>query len=330
MKRGWQLWVHVGLLGAAASLAWFMSGRAEEPASANTPTTDLWKVDVEKLRSVAFDSSDHHVLVEPKKDKVGSYAVVTVETLSAAPKPDAGVSQAQKPQTKRFISVDSAAKMFDGLARFRTVRSIGKLDNARSAEFGFDKPTGVVKIDVAGTPRTLTIGSSTPGGGNYYVRDERTGLVQVAVGEPISILQYAESRMSERDLHGFKTDEVARLAVQAGGKRRQLVRVTGKPNAWADAAKASVEDETASNWVAKLTQLHVSSYEEKFQTTPIPILRVEYGDAKSDLGYVELFRVTEGNEPVKYIVKTERSRWFAEVVKSQAEQIEKDVALVAK
>ncbi len=162
------------------------------------------------------------------------------------------------------------------------------------------------------------------------MRDEQSGLVQVAVGEPISTLEYAESRMAERDLHGFKTDEVMRLAVQAGGKRRQLVRVAGKPNAWADAVKPPVEDETASNWVTKLSQLRVNAYEERSQNTPTPVLRVEYADAKSDLGYIELFRVTEGNAPMKYLVRTERSRWFAEVVKSQAELIERDVALVAK
>ena len=330
MKRSWRLWVHVGLLGVASGLAWFMSGRVEEPANANGPSADLWKVDAEKLRSISFDSSDKHILVEPKKDKVGSFAVVTVETLGSAPAPDAGVSMAPKPQKKRFISVDAAEKMLEGFARFRTLRTIGKLDKARLAEFGFDKPTGVIKVDVAGTARTLTVGANTPGGGSYYVREEPTGLVQVAVGEPISTLQYAEGRMTERDLHGFKVDEAMRLAVQAGGKRRQLMRVTGKPNAWADATKPTVEDETASNWVTKLSQLRINAYEEKFQNTPTPILRVEYGDAKSELGYIELFRVTEGNSPLKYIVRTERSRWYAEIVKSQAEQIEKDVGLVAK
>jgi hypothetical protein len=330
MKRSRGLWVHIGLLGAAASLAWFMSGRAAEPAGASTPTTDLWKVDVEKVRSVAFDSSDRRILVEPHKDKVGSYAIVTVETLEGNPAADAGVSSPPKPHKKRFISVDAAEKMLAGIARFRTQRSIGKLDKERISEFGLDKPTGTVKIDLAGTARTLTIGANTPGGGNYYVRDEQTGIVQIAVGDPISALQYAEARMIERDLHGFKTDEAMRLAVQAGGKRRQLVRVPGKANAWADAAKPAVEDETASNWVTKLAQLRVNAYEEKFQSTPTPILRVEYGDAKSDLGYIELFHVTEGNDPMKYIVRTERSRWFAEIVKSQAEQIEKDVTLVAK
>ena len=133
MKRAWEIWVHVGLLGAAASVAWFMSGRAEEPASANTPTTDLWKVEVEKLRSVSFDSSDHHILVEPNKDKIGNYAIVTVETIGGAAAADAGISSAPKPQTKRFISVDSAEKMLEGLARFRTVRTIGKLDKGSTS-----------------------------------------------------------------------------------------------------------------------------------------------------------------------------------------------------
>jgi hypothetical protein len=330
VKRSWGLWVHIGLLCAAASLAWFMSGRTEEATSASTPTTDLWKVDVEKVHSVTFDSTDHHVLVEPHRDKVGSYAVVTVESLEGNHSADAGVSSPPKPLKKRFISVDAAEKMLGGIARFRTQRSIGKLDKQRIAEFGLDKPTGTIKIDLAGAVRTLTIGASTPGGGNYYVRDEQTGIVQVAVGDPISALQYAEARLIERDLHGFKTDEVGRLVVQAGGKRRQLVRVPGKPNAWADVAKPAVADESASNWVTKLAQLRVNAYEEKCQSAPIPVLRVEYGDAKSDLGYIELFRVTEGSDPVKYVVRTERSRWFAEVVKSQAEQLEKDITLVAK
>ena len=330
MKRPWGIWVHVGLLGAATCLAWFMSGRAEEPVGTIASGTDLWKVDIEQIHSVAFDSNDHRVLVESMRDKVGSYAVVTVETQSKAATPDAGVPAPTKPDKKRFISVDAADKLLTGLARFRTLRTIGKLDPKRISEFGLDKPAGTPRIEFSNGVRTLTIGATTPGGGNYYVRDEQTGLVQVAVGEPISILQYAEGRMTERDLHGFKFDETVRIAVQAGGKRRQLIRVPGKPNAWADLARPTVADETASNWVTKLSQMRVSGYEEKYQNTPTPVLRVEYGASRTNLGYIELFRVTEVNEPAKYIARTERSRWYAEVVKSQAEQIDRDVALITK
>jgi hypothetical protein len=330
VKRTWGLWIHVGLLGAAASLAWFMSGRIEESANASASSIDLWKVDVDQLRTVSFDSGEHRVLVESKRDKVGGYAVVTVETTIKATEPDAGVSLLPSQQKKRFISVDAGGKMLEGMARFRSLRTIGKLDTNRIAEFGLDKPAGTIKLEFANGTRTITVGASTPGGGNYYVRDEQTGLVQVAAGEPISSLQYAEGRLTERDLHGFKVEEVVRIAVQAGGMRRQLVRVSGKPNGWADPSSPTKEDETASNWVTKLSQLRVSAYDEKYQNTPIPILRAEYGDAKVSLGFIELFRVAEANETVKYIVRTERSRWYAEVVKSQAEQIDHDIALVVK
>ena len=329
MKRSSRIWVHIGLLAIASGLAWHMSGRVDETSSSNT-TTDLWKVGTELVRSITFNSSEHKVLVQPMKDKVGNYAVVTSETMSTPESADAGISTPPKPQVKKYISVDAANKLIEGIARFRVIRTIGRLDRGRFPEFGLDKPTGALKIEFTNGAHMLTVGTSTPGGGNYYVLDEQTGLVQIAIGDPISSLQYADARMSERDLHGFKAEEPVRIAIQAGGRRRQLTKIAGKPNAWADISSPMVQDETASNWVAKLAQFHVSGYFEKFQSTPTPILRVEYGDAKSELGYVELFRVAEVGGDPKYVVRSERSRWYAEVVKSQAEQVEKDAALVAK
>jgi hypothetical protein len=178
--------------------------------------------------------------------------------------------------------------------------------------------------------RGFTVGASTPGGGNYYLRDDSSGVVQVAVGEPIVTLQYAESRMLERDLHGFKTEDMTRVAVQANGKKRDLVRVAGKPNSWADVSSATKEDETASNWVTKLTQLRVTTYEEKLDPVPTAIVRVEYADAKINLGFAELFKVPAEKDGPRYFVRSERSRWYAEVIKSQAEQLERDMSLVAR
>ncbi len=330
MKSSSRIWIHVGLLAVASGLAWHMSSRTEESSNASSQTTDLWKVAPDTIRAVAFESSDHKILVEPKKDKVGEYCVVTSESLSSPEASDAGVSTVPKPQVKKYISVDAATKMLEGLARLKVVRTLGKLEKTRFPEFGLDKPTGTLKIDFANGPRTIIVGASTPGGGNYYIKDEQSGVVQVAVGDPFSALQYADARMSERDLHGFKAEEPVRITIRASGKQRQLVKVPSKSNAWADASAPAAQDETASNWVSKLAQFHVTGYFETLASAPTPILRVEYGDTKSELGYIELFRVNEGGEGSKYVVRTERARWYAEVVRSQAEQIEKDVALVTK
>ena len=330
MKRASGIWVHIGLLAAAGTLAWSMSARKVETNLPNGPAVDLWRLEPDQVRSVVLDSTDKRVSVDLKHDSIGDYAVVTVDTLPKSGAADAGAIDKQTPQSKRFIAVDGAEKVRQGLARFKVLRTIGKIDSNRASEFGFDKPEGTLRIVLAQGTRTFTIGASAPGGGNYYVREETAGLVQVAVGDPIALLLYAESRMIEHELHGFKTDDVKRIAIQAGNKKRQLTRLEGKTNGWADAASASNEDETASNWVNKLTQLRISSYEEKFQSAPIPIVRVEYGDAKSNLGFVEVFKVQGPGDTVRYVVRSERSRWFAEVIKSQAEQLERDVSLVAK
>ena len=330
MKRASGIWVHVGLLAVAGALAWSMSARKIETNLPNGPAVDLWHVEPDQVRSAVLDSVEKRVSVELKHDGIGDYAVVTVDTLPKPGAADAGALDKQTPQSKRFIAVDGAEKVRQGLARFKVLRTIGKIDSNRASEFGFDKPEGTLRIVLAQGPRTFTIGASTPGGGNYYVRDETAGIVQVAVGDPIALLLYAESRMIEHELHGFKTDDVKRIAIQAGGKKRQLTRLEGKTNGWADATSASKEDETASNWVNKLTQLRISSYEEKFQSTPTPIVRVEFGDTKSNLGFVEVFKVQGPSDAVRYVVRSERTRWFAEVIKSQAEQLERDITLVAK
>jgi hypothetical protein len=328
MKRGWGIWVHVGLLGVAGALAWSMSSYKAEPNVAGGPVTDLWRVEPDQVKSAVFETTERRTTVDTRHDTVGDYSVVTVESF-AKPESDAGVP-AKQAETKRFISVDSAEKVRQGLARFKIMRTLGKVDANRATEFGLDKPEGTLKVVLAQGPHAFTVGASTPGGGNYYVRDQATGVVQVAVGDPIATLMYAESRMMERDLHGFKSDDVTRAVVQANGKRRQLERVVGKPNSWADATNGAKEDETASNWVTKLTQLRVTAYEEKLEPPPAPIVRIEYGDAKINLGFAELFKVPAEKDGPRYFVRSERSRWYAEVIKSQAEQLERDVSLVAK
>lgn len=328
MKRAWGIGVHLGLLVVAAGLALYMSGRTVESTnSATGPATDLWRVEPGQLSRVELESPDKRVILLPKRDGAGEYSVITVESLTKPDNLDAGVASA--PTIKQFISIDAAEKVKQALARFRVLRTIGKVDQRRAAEFGLDKPEGTLRITILGGIRVFTIGSSTPGGGNYYARDEQSGSVQVAVGEPISSMLYADSRMVERDLHGFKSDEPSRVAIVMGQKSRELARVPNKPGAWADLQNSAKEDETATNWMSKLAQLRVAAYAEKPNVAPEPVFRVAYSDAKAKLGFIELFK-PQGDRDATYWVRTERSRWYAEVAKTQAEQLERDVAIVVK
>src|SRR5690606_42155370 len=61
------------------------------------------------------------------------------------------------------------------------------------------------------------------------------------------------------------------------------------------------------------------------------VLRLEYLDAKNTLGFLELFKVPSepGDESKdRYLVRTEHTRWYGEVLGSTAEQVERDVQSV--
>jgi hypothetical protein len=80
--------------------------------------------------------------------------------------------------------------------------------------------------------------------------------------------------------------------------------------------------------------LRVSRYLEdkpKDLTQSSLVVRLEYSDGKKTLGFMELFKVAgpPGDKPADaYLVRTENTRWYAEVLASRAEQIARDLSSV--
>jgi len=232
--------------------------------------------------------------------------------------------------TLRFVGVKAADDLLKTLAPLRALRAVGKVEGTRAEEFGFDKPEGTLKLTVAGKAQSLLIGGATPGGTERYGKAQ-SGDVFAISGDVVQGLLFAESRLVERDLQPFKSDEATRVKVSKAGKSRDLSRVPGKNEGWADSATPSKLDETAGNWMAKLGRLHVQDWVEKPSATPGPdnrVVRVEYLAGSKVLGSLELYKLAgeKGNE---YLAKTEYSRWFARVIPSAAEQVDQDsVSLV--
>ena len=151
---------------------------------------------------------------------------------------------------------------------------------------------------------------------------------------------FAESRLVERELHRFEPDEVTRARIVKGGDARELSRIEDKKDGWASAASPGVLDETVGNWMTKLERLRVMTY---IETPPKPIapedvvVRVEYFDKNNEVGFLELVKLPPkepakepGKAKAQYLVKSENTRWYAEVLASTAEQVEQDLASVFK
>lgn len=328
MKRRIFPWVHVGLFVLASVLSLVALSKHEEPSEGREVAAELWPGRPEDVTSVSYDSDERTVRVVAEHDNYGRYYVVTVHRSPKQSDADAGVSRAEPPEDRQFVSVDAAKSVVDEVAPMKSYRNIGRIDAKRAPEFGLDKPDAHITVVVGKKSHRLTLGSVTPGSGDYYARDDATGLVHAISAELVNRLKYAESRMPERALHDFEEQEANRVRISAGGKVRQLVRIEDKSGAWAELATPQQLDETAGNWLAKVARLRPSIWHQEPGDIGSPLFRIDYSDKNKPLGFVELYRTSPKDK--KYLARSELSRWYVEVPKSLGEQIEQDLGAVVK
>lgn len=332
--------IHAGVLAVAAVSAFSVWSRDEPAQNAKEEQSfEVWAGSADSLTRLSFEAKNRKVNLERKEDALGAYYVGLVEK-EDAPRPDphspekepAASSKAPgKKTTVRFVSVKAGQELAEKVAPLKAVRKIGKIEANRAGEFGFDEPQGTLKLKVGGKDHTLLIGGSTPGSREHYAKEQETGLVYAIPSEITQMMLAAESRLVERELHGFADEEVARVKITRGGKSRDIVAMADKKDAWADASTPDKLDETARNWMTKVGRLRVMDYVEKPETAPKPedlVVRLDYFDKKKSLGFLELYRVP--GEKKNYLARSEYGRWYVTILASAGEQVDQDVGSLLK
>ena len=336
--------LHGGLLVVAAGLAYSVWNKDEPAPEKQQALVDVWGGSQASFTKLSFEGKTRKVRLEGQKDALGYYYVTTVDKEDAPPAdPHAGVPNAPlkapdgsetkpKKETSRFVSVKAGETLVKALAPLQAVRAVGKVEANRNEEFGLDKPEGTLKVTIDGKEHVLVIGGTTPGGSERYARYQNSGEVFAISGDIAQSLMFGDSRLPERELHGFKNDEVSKVRLQKAGKSRELVRVKDKNEGWGDPSAPTKQDETAGNWMSKLGRLRGSDFVEKPSKALRPedaIVRVEYFDAGKSIGFVELYKLP-GEKGNDYLARTEWDRWYVKVPATAAEQIEQDLGSVLK
>jgi hypothetical protein len=339
MNLGRGLLVHVGLFVLASAGAARMWMRDEQPKALVQTEATVWSGRAADVERVVFDGKGKKVTLDAKKDDLGSYYVGALERSAAAapPAPSGSAATPPPPAPKsgktEFVAVGAAQKLVEAMAPLKALRALGRIPDDRAAEFGLAEPEGTLTVLLKGAERKLVIGGTTPGGGDRYVRDPASGETYVVDGDAVRDLDTAESRLVERELHEWKEAEVTTVDVKAGDKTRQVARSgpEGK-RFWADPATPDQKDETVANWMSKVDRLRPSDYVMTTPSDKQDILRIEYSAGSRKLGFVELARIPAADPSGKpdYLVRTERTRLFAKVPASTAEQIEQDLGSVLK
>jgi hypothetical protein len=358
-----ELILHGALLLVSSGLAYSVWNKDEPQPEKQQAMVDVWGGSQASFTRLSFEGKTRKVRLEGQKDANGYYYVGVVDK-EDAPDPHAGMkdphghddkatdgkgplkppeAKPPKKETVRFVSVKAGETLVKALAPLKAMRAVGKVDAARNEEFGLDKPEGTLKVTIDGKEHVLVIGGTTPGGNERYAKYQANGEVFAISGDIAQSLMFGDSRLPERDLHGFKNEEIARVKVSKGNKQRELLRLKEKNEGWADLSNPTKQDETAGNWMSKLGRLRGSEFVEKPSAPLKPedaIVRVEYYDDRKSVGFVELYKLPAevkpdapptANAPKNdYLVKTEWGRWYVKVPANNAEQVENDLGSVLK
>jgi Domain of unknown function (DUF4340) len=334
--------VHLGVLALAVAAAVSVWTRDKEPKALMSGDVTVWSGRSGDVDRFTFEAKDTKAVFEAKKDKLGRYFVGTIDKDTVAPSPPKephgdgegdeheGEAAANKDAPKvhattTVVAVTAADKFAEAFAPLKALRALGKIGDDRAAEFGFDKPEGTVTIRVSGAEKKLLVGGTTPGGADRYVKDLGSGEVYAVRGEPLRNLEEAESLMMDRELHDWQDADVDSAMLQAGEKTRGILRGGSEGKTfWADAARPGENDETLGNWLLKLDRLRPMEFKQDVPGAEL-VVRVVYRKGSRDMGFVELDKAKGSGDKPDYFIKTERTRLFAKVATSLAEQVEQDV-----
>lgn len=318
------VFVHAGLAALAAVAAISVSVKDENVKAVAYEATII-NVRPTDIQKVTFVGKSKTITLEPRKDEGGAWYYGTIEKTTSSP--DASTLPTRSP----FISVTTGEKLMQNLASLKALRDAGPLPPERLAELGLDKPETTVTIKLASGERVLEVGGTPPGGSDRYVRDTSNSRVYVVSGEPFRDLEWAESRLLDRELHDFKESEIEKAKLVASDKTREVLRRTkdGK-TIWADVSAPETNDETIGNFMQRIDRLRPSEYQESLPENRVTLLRVDFEGKRGSIGWFELVKVPLENDKADYFITTERTRLHGKVVASLAQQVEQDIASVVR
>jgi len=340
MKVPRSIWIHAGLVvGTAAFATWAWSrDRTPEGFIVEVP---IWGGRPSEVKSVELAMKGKTVRLEPRKDERGSWLFGTIEKDPVNAPPTAKVVDDKNPnkkpsedkQTITIVSVSAAERLVEKLAPFKAVRALGKVPDDKLQDFGLKDPDESLKVQVEGSEHKLLVGSPIPGASDRYVMDPERRSVFVIQSDGINDLESAEWRLAEHDQHEWHDPDLSRAKITVGGKTREVVRSgpEGK-RFWADASTPAQKDEALENYFQKIDRMRGQEFVTSAPADASPVVRIDYGSARSSLGFFELVKSAskEAGHKSDYWARTEYTRLFVKAPQAVADQVEQDLGAVVR
>ncbi|HUM09977.1 MAG TPA: hypothetical protein VLT82_03405 [Myxococcaceae bacterium] len=248
--------------------------------------------------------------------------------------PDAlrAIREAPPPPPRDLRGNETAEQLLDRVSPPMATRDLGAITPERRTQLGLEASSKRLRLDTgsgaSGPGRTLEFVVSTPPGaaGAYLLApDGRLWLIHESLVQDLSA---AASRLVDRRLHVFRSDEPDALQLQLDGRTRAfVVRKAQGSTRVAPAENPDAPSADATAWadrVWRLAPLEVLGRGEvPREGMPSVVLRVEYTRDRRPLGFIEL-----GRAGTEWFARTEHSAGWVRLppqsasLREQAERLE--------
>jgi hypothetical protein len=241
------------------------------------------------------------------------------------------IREGQPPPERELRGNETAEQLLERLSPPMATRDLGTVTPERRASLGLEGSSKRIRLDtgqgLAGG-RTLEFVVSTPPGasGAYLMSpDGHLWLVQDSLVQDLSA---ASSRLVDRRLHAFRSDEPDALQLQLDGRTRAFVvrkaqgttRVAPAENPDAQSPEATAFADRA----FRLTPIEVLGRgETPREGTPTVALRIDYTRERRPLGFLEVARAgSEWYARTEHTVGWTRLPPQTGTLREQAERLE--------
>lgn len=292
------IWVYGGLLAGLLVASYFrwtgVLGKAVE-------TKDILVFDttVDELERIVYHEDKLDVVVDVKKDAVGTYAWVGVEERKPIPKKDepakaetpageaaeAAAEEGKKEEPPKaeepakageppkaeefevskstFKGGDAADKLLAAFGPLKAVQRLEGLTDEKKTELELATPTAWFEITRKGKTRKFELGGESYGTKDRYVRDVENDKYYLIKADTIRPLKYAKTRLPDRRLLGLEAKDVARARLEGptgGVDMLHQNREDEKAAYWSNPEKPDQKVEMYENWLDKALKLRGLSY----------------------------------------------------------------------
>jgi hypothetical protein len=296
-----------GLAAVGLLAALFTSQRQPEHAPGSVTVLDATKMDVTHVHY-----TDDHNAVDFERGRGDKDPPVWIHLVPAQDQKKDQKNDQKKDKTKPeppkakeppapprdLVGAEQAAKVLDQFAPLVSPRAFGQLDAAKLKELGLEVPNRKLDVTVKGEVHHYVIGQPEKAtGGESFLRDTGDGRVYLMPRGMLADLQNP-GHLVDRRLHRFEPGDFDRMVLAAGGRSKEYVQLDREARAKAAFAPAKTpdkRDQMAKNWHDAVWRAFPSDIlgrgEEPAGGKPTVVLRVDYFDGKSAVGYMELARV---------------------------------------